>query len=81
MRLTKLRFIAAVAALLAGLSCAGSTGSSRRAPGGLEPRTSPVQVGEEAPDFTLDDQNGRKVTLSSARGAAPVVLVFYRGHW
>ena len=44
-------------------------------------RTSPVQVGEVAPDFTLEDQQGRKVMLSSARGKMPTVLVFYRGYW
>ena len=33
-----------------------------------------------APDFTLDDQHGRPVTLSDFRGRN-VVLVFYRGHW
>ncbi len=42
-------------------------------------RKSPVAVGEEAPDFTLEDQNGQKIKLSDARGKSPVVLVFYRG--
>jgi len=41
----------------------------------------PVAVGDTAPDFTLEDQNGNKVTLSDARGKNPVVLVFYRGYW
>lgn len=44
-------------------------------------RTGPVAVGEVAPDFTLQDQNGQTVTLSDARGKSPVVLVFYRGYW
>ena len=44
-------------------------------------RTAPIAVGEVAPDFTLEDQSGRKVTLSDARGKSPVVLVFYRGYW
>jgi cytochrome oxidase Cu insertion factor (SCO1/SenC/PrrC family) len=44
-------------------------------------RTSPVGVGDVAPDFTLEDQDGRSVTLSRSRGKAPVVLVFYRGYW
>ncbi len=44
-------------------------------------RSSPVTVGEAAPDFTLKDQNNNKVTLSDARGKSPVVLVFYRGYW
>jgi cytochrome oxidase Cu insertion factor (SCO1/SenC/PrrC family) len=44
-------------------------------------RAAPVAVGEMAPDFTLENQNGNKVTLSAARGKSPVVLVFYRGYW
>ena len=43
-------------------------------------RAAPVGAGDTAPDFTLEDQDGRKHTLSSQRGR-PVVLVFYRGHW
>ena len=35
---------------------------------------------QPAPDFTLNDQDGKPFTLSSLRGA-PVVLVFYRGYW
>ena len=37
----------------------------------------PVEVGEHAPDFTLRDQNGQEVTLSSFRGQKNVLLVFY----
>ena len=44
-------------------------------------RSTPIAVGDVAPDFTLEDQNGHKVTLSDARGKSPVVLVFYRGYW
>lgn len=44
-------------------------------------RTSPVAVGELAPDFTLESHQGTKVMLSAARGKSPVVLVFYRGYW
>ena len=44
-------------------------------------RAKPVAVGEQAPDFTLTDQNGQKRALSAERGKRPVVLVFYRGHW
>jgi peroxiredoxin (alkyl hydroperoxide reductase subunit C) len=36
-----------------------------------------VSVGDEAPDFTLRDQNNEKVTLSSFRGTKAVLLVFY----
>ena len=40
-----------------------------------------VKVGSPAPDFSLEDMNGKKVTLSDFRGKKSVVLVFYRGHW
>ena len=35
------------------------------------------EVGSEAPDFTLKDQNNQKVTLSSFRGRRNVLVVFY----
>lgn len=35
-----------------------------------------IEAGQEAPDFTLPDQDGDEVTLSELRGA-PVVLYFY----
>ncbi len=44
-------------------------------------RATSVAVGEMAPDFTLENHQGSKVTLSEARGKSPVVLVFYRGYW
>ena len=37
----------------------------------------PIEVGAEAPDFTLKDQNGQEVQLSSFRGVKNVLLVFY----
>lgn len=37
----------------------------------------PIEVGQEAPDFTLADTQSREVTLSSFRGDRNVVLVFY----
>lgn len=47
------------------------------------------RVGEKAPDFVLQDAEGRPVRLydllgSQAGGSGPpswVLLVFYRGHW
>jgi mycoredoxin-dependent peroxiredoxin len=36
----------------------------------------PVEVGSPAPDFTLRDESGEEVTLSSLRGQN-VVLIFY----
>jgi hypothetical protein len=40
-----------------------------------------VQVGDTAPDFSLESYEGEVVTLSDFRGTHDVVLVFYRGHW
>ena len=34
-------------------------------------------IGQAAPDFTLRNQHGQKVTLSGFRGARNVVLMFY----
>jgi len=40
-----------------------------------------VQVGEQAPDFTLPDALGQPVTLSARLLEGPVVVAFYRGAW
>jgi len=40
-----------------------------------------VKVGQPAPDFTLEDVDGKAITLSDFRGKKSVVLVFYRGYW
>ena len=47
----------------------------------LSKRTQPVSIGEEAPDFTLQDIEGRQVTLSAMTGRSVTVIVFYRGYW
>lgn len=44
-------------------------------------RGAPVAVGDIAPDFSLEDQDGRRHALAALRGKQPVVLVFYRGYW
>ncbi len=36
-----------------------------------------LQVGDEAPDFTLPATGGRGVTLKDYRGSRNVLLVFY----
>jgi len=54
----------------------------------LPPSNGAPRVGQAAPDFTLPDQEGSPVTLSSLlagggqgdRGGA-VLLIFYRGYW
>jgi cytochrome oxidase Cu insertion factor (SCO1/SenC/PrrC family) len=40
-----------------------------------------VRIGQPAPDFTLEDSEGKALTLSSFQGKKSVVLVFYRGYW
>ena len=44
-----------------------------------KPQSSFVSL-QPAPDFTLNDQDGKPFTLSSLRGSR-IVLVFYRGYW
>ena len=36
-----------------------------------------IAVGDEAPDFTLKDQNNEEFTLSAYRGKQAVLIVFY----
>jgi len=36
-----------------------------------------IEVGQQAPDFTLRDQNNEEVTLSSFRGQKAVLVIFY----
>ena len=36
-----------------------------------------IKVGDMAPDFTLQDQNGNKVSLHDFRGKKNVALAFY----
>ena len=43
---------------------------------GVPAEPAPPAVGEPAPDFTLEDQYGRPVTLSALRGQ-PVLLIFF----
>jgi len=40
-----------------------------------------IKVGQAAPNFTLEDMDGKTITLSDFRGKKTVVLVFYRGYW
>ncbi len=39
--------------------------------------TATLKVGDDAPDFELDNQAGEKWKLSDMRGAKNVVLAFY----
>jgi peroxiredoxin len=40
-------------------------------------QTATLKIGDQAPDFTLADQDSNKITLSSFRGRKHVVLVFH----
>ena len=40
-----------------------------------------IKVGQPAPDFTLEDVDGKALALSSFQDKKSVVLVFYRGYW
>lgn len=40
-----------------------------------------IKVGDKAPDFTLQNASGKKVTLSTLLKDGPVVLTWYRGGW
>lgn len=64
---------ALMALLLAGLMApaAHAAGKSSEMP------TPKIKVGDMAPDFTLQDQNGNKVSLHEFRGKKNVALAFY----
>ena len=38
-------------------------------------------INSKAPEFKINDQNGKEVSLKDLRKKGPVVLVFYRGNW
>ena len=40
-----------------------------------------IKIGDKAPDFTLENMDSKRVSLSDFRQKKNVVLVFYRGHW
>ena len=40
-----------------------------------------LRVGERAPDFSLPNQRGERVSLAERLSGGPLVLTFYRGVW
>ncbi len=78
---TRELLIAVMIVLVANLSYVACQRGSESSSDELKPRASAVQIGEMAPNFTLEDHHNQKVTLSSAGDSAPTVLVFYRGYW
>ena len=71
MHLTKLRLTLAVITL-----CLATSVASAAYP---KPQI-PSASGQAAPDFTLPDQDGKPLKLSSLHGQ-PVLIYFYRGYW
>ena len=61
----------ALALLLAASLASGFAAEREQAPA---PK---IKVGDTAPDFTLRDQNGKKVSLHEFRGNKNVALAFY----
>ena len=43
----------------------------------ITPPKTNLKVGDEAPDFTLPNTDGKPVKLSDFRGKKPVVLAFF----
>jgi cytochrome oxidase Cu insertion factor (SCO1/SenC/PrrC family) len=83
MLMTTLRTTLISFALICGMAYGPceTTGNTRLSQDQKKARTTPPGVGEVAPDFRLEDQNGKTVTLSEARGKTTLVVVFYRGYW
>jgi Peroxiredoxin len=76
----KTKLIGVLILILSALSCTNSSLNSRQE-AELKSRSNPVEVGQVAPDFALEDQNGQIVKLSDLRANGPTVLAFYRGYW
>ena len=63
-----------ISTLLASMTLAAALSAQ---PPGFNPPKTTLKVGDMAPDFTLEDQNGKKVSLSEFRGKKNVALAFY----
>jgi peroxiredoxin len=40
-----------------------------------------LKVGDKAPDFTLANYDGEKISLAQILKKGPVLLLFFRGTW
>ncbi len=63
---------------LAAWAAASQRSERAEAAGAASPR---IQVGQEAPDFTLRGPEGSCHTLGELRGKKNLVLIFFRGTW
>ena len=82
-RWTQSLAVAAFLLIVGGGSALAATAALGPADGdGLAPTDlERIKVGGPAPNFTLEDENGKPVSLSQFLGKKYVILVFYRGHW
>jgi cytochrome oxidase Cu insertion factor (SCO1/SenC/PrrC family) len=64
---------------LAGANAANSSNTTKASADGQPPAApqTHLKIGDQAPDFTLNDTEGRPVKLSDFRGKKNVVLAFY----
>ncbi|MEL6330743.1 MAG: peroxiredoxin-like family protein [Planctomycetota bacterium] len=83
--MTRNRSIALVAGLVAGLAApltaAGTLSSFEPAPTAEAAAESAKRTGDTAPDVTLTNTDGERVTLGTLLEDGPVVMIFYRGSW
>ena len=72
--------VCALVVLLAGIKALAQLGP-KDGVGLVATELERVKVGQLAPDFSLEDVNGKVITLSDFRDKKSVILVFYRGYW
>jgi cytochrome oxidase Cu insertion factor (SCO1/SenC/PrrC family) len=76
-RLASLTLVLVILSIVPGHAQLGPRDGENLPPTDLER----VKVGDTAPDFTLEDLNGKRISLSDFKNKKNVVLVFYRGQW
>lgn len=81
-RLITILCLTLISLLTANVSSPAQTALGPKDGAGLPPADlNRIKAGDAAPDFRLEDQDGKAVTLSAYRDKQTVVLVFYRGYW
>lgn len=88
-RLQKLRWLVIpvlsffLVLFLSAIALSQASGAGIYDPGKLKPTDSEtkIQVGDQAPDFSLPSVNGKKVTLSQYKGKKNVVISFVPAAW
>jgi len=77
MRPTRLLLATASIALLILAGCAGDGGGTAVGDASDLPEQNGLEVGTEAPDFRLKNQDQETIALSDYKGTSNVILVFY----